>query len=266
MSDTYKIFGRTPAEIQQLIAQDESRKNFCPDCHDLVSVHENTGCERLQNTGLTQRVCPCTRTYESLVGEKQSALDIELCPCQNWASTDLAYLQGRRGSRHHPNCNGRGKWKPVPTGGTVAEAMERERKKQMETETSLQLLVIDMGESCVVKVEKGEWHRDAVCKYQGSTTITLPLARLREELDGDRPVPRIERNGGHFLIVRGGQRSLTALEFDALTEINGGVPLKVYKPTGKWEQLGRQVRGVINGGEPFDLSDELPVNIWRYTR
>jgi len=241
----------------------ETKENLCPDCGHLVNDHNKITTFTKCSTRLIEGGnCPCTRTYQSLVGEKQSALDIELCPCQNWASTDLAYLQGRRGSRHHPNCNGRGKWKPVPTGGTVAEAMERERKKQMETETSLQLLVIDFGDSCVVKVEKGEWHRDAVCKYQGSTTITLPLERLREELDGEKPVPRIEppTNGNYTLHVGNVVKPYTyELAFEVINALSklAGTPLPIYEPTGKWEEVGH-----IDD----DVYRNTDLRVWRYTR
>lgn len=152
-------------------------------------------------------------------------------------------------------------------------------------DTSLSLLVIDLQTSCVVKVERGEYdiytgHEIAPAIYDPvregqSVTDHRPFTELRNAIDGDKPVPRIEKNlpcnkpytGIYQLITseddEAKMHTLYQHEIDALSEL-AGKPLPIYTPTeGKWERIGRQVQG---HGPVFDLSDDLPVKIWRYTR
>lgn len=253
-------------------------KQNCPHCGHLVTDHCNPtetnipGClkvTQLENYYPTQTKCPCTRTYESLVGENiinywhpfegglgyetpctrcgvrfaehqdlpkrpETAKDEPIgenadCPCFHWEwRTDAI-------AGHHPSCD-------------------------RSSKSELQLLVIDLGDSCVVKVEKGEWQRDGICQYQGSVTITLPLNRLRDELDGERPVPRIERSGTteesyEIINVHGdGAGVIYSTAYDALSEL-AGKPLPIYEG-GAWEDLQPKT----------GIGWEMPVGIYRYTK
>lgn len=143
---------------------------------------------------------------------------------------------------------------------------------------SLSLLVIDLGDCCVVRVEKGCWawptigdlHLDSMGEG-GRVLIDKPFADLRAALEGGKPVPRIEREGDDHLRVwtsysphsSGGSLTKTfninQEDYDALSELCGK-PLPIWEGNGTWEQL-----------YPFNESvgaqmPELGLRIWRYTR
>ena len=134
-------------------------------------------------------------------------------------------------------------------------------------EPELQLLVIDMGDCCVVRVEQGEIdlppylsshtaHDDGV-----PVVVDVPFTELRSAIDGEKPVPRIESEsgGGHELHFLG------ANDVPCTTYIGGnaqkaleslfGKPLPIYEG-GKWEDLHPKT----------GLGWEMPVGIWRFTR
>ena len=132
-------------------------------------------------------------------------------------------------------------------------------------DTSLSLLVIDLGDSCVVKVEKGEFHfalqfgHDLNVERVG--IMGAPFEKVRAHIDrvGDKPVPRIERRDTNsrvdgmpvYLIrqdkdVANDGTALSTSVYDALTAINAGKPLPIYEPTeGKWTLLkGSEIPGI----------------------
>lgn len=137
----------------------------------------------------------------------------------------------------------------------------------------LQLLVIDMGDCCVVKVEKGDpeaiFSTIIVSAYKDATAIiSVPFSGFEsvkasiEALDGEKPVPRI---GVSSKIAEGletyrlytGDREyvMTRVEIDALSRL-AGHPLPVYEG-GKWTNL------IDDCSCNFQ---QVPVGIWRYSR
>ena len=223
----------------------ETKEN-CPDCGHFRPHHFKS--YYIYDRGCFWDDCPCTRTYESLVGEKGDGLN---CPCQKWAGR-ADWIDG-----HHPNCDGHGKPKThFVTGLSVAEP-------------ELQLLVVDCGNECYVKVEKGvmphtsnDMMRD-LGFYGQSSVVQCTFTKLREAIDGVKPLPRIEQHPQieerHYLHYFGdgnGCMPLTAQQYDDLTEINGGKPLPIYEG-GTWEML------VGEGGE---IHADTGLSIWRFTR
>lgn len=213
-----------------------SEKN-CPDCGHYIDVHK--GC---QHPG-----CPCTRTYESLVGEKggRTARDLGIeCECSTWSwRTDAI-------AGHHFSC---------------PSAPNRQAEEQMETE--LQLLIIDLGDSCVVKVEKGEWDATPFVAKLSCTALPksflfgISFTAFREAIE-QKPVPRIERDltcierhFHHYFGDGNGCLPLNAQQYDDLTKINGGKPLPVWKG-GTWEEVGHIDDDVYNNTD---------LRVWRYT-
>lgn len=133
---------------------------------------------------------------------------------------------------------------------------------------NLSLLVIDLGDACIIRVEQGSFSLE--CEpygilYKGDTSLARrTFTKLRAAIDGEKPTPRIEqhpqikeRHYLHYFWDGNGCMPLTAQQYDDLTEINGGVPLPIYEPTGRWEQ--------ILDSSCFDTKKGLP-NIYRYSR
>lgn len=133
--------------------------------------------------------------------------------------------------------------------------------------SALQLLIVDMGDCCCVRVEQGSlptnitgWQQDRRLTSKGTSFLfDMQFADLRAALE-DKPVPRIESNGegGYHFIVAGREDSwLTGAEYTALCEI-AGHRLPVYEG-GKWEQI-------MEGVGEHTASDVLHLPIWRYRR
>jgi hypothetical protein len=165
----------------------------------------------------------------------------------------------------------------------------------------LSLLVIDLGDSCVVKVEKGEIDMVPVGMRFGSIRITQHFERLKNDLsemfDESRPVPRIERCGDakypefYDLIGPIGHADRFGDEsYKALSQL-AGHDLPIYEPElqGTWTELypfdvpdsavlmpnippGLNVPGVAGvAGEVCGrlgtfLNKQLPFTAWRYER
>ncbi len=148
-----------------------------------------------------------------------------------------------------------------------------------QPDTSLSLLVIDLGDSCVVKVEQGEitthhnlfkylteigfWHSKV------HLITSKSFAAVRDAIDSqDKPVPRIERYkpstlDDYILIcdpydragfTANGRRVITRKELDALSQL-AGHPLPIWDGGGKWTLLkGSEMPGIAmfrytRGGE-----------------
>jgi hypothetical protein len=132
-----------------------------------------------------------------------------------------------------------------------------------------------MGESCVVKVEKGAvgikigdgiW----VCDSDDYViqVIHKPFPELRAAID-EKPVPRIELAGvksfGRFLLERGDAYAATSVDqadYDALSEL-AGHPLPIWTGAGTWKELVRAGGSIDAMGyvEKLDI-----IAVWRYTR
>lgn len=156
-----------------------------------------------------------------------------------------------------------------PKGGTILAALEWEKKKQMETELSL--LVIDMGESCVVKAEQGHLDETPLSKMVGTYLkenlywVSSSFAELRAAIDGEKPVPRIERellafaHKRYYVYFHNTRYPISLNAYAALSKL-AGKPLPIWEG-GKWERL-------IHAGQPpfGPQTGTVPVSIWRYTR
>lgn len=172
--------------------------------------------------------------------------------------------------------------------GSVRVEMEARVDRMIE----LQLLVIDLGDSCVVKVEKGVSgnHRSMLnglmdLTYWHSKVVGIsahPFAEIRAALDalavdGEKPVPRIEQSpaGSHseYRLILADNSSLvwperiiglTWNDLQGLTTfIRGrsgvGTDLPVWTPKkGEWVEL--PVSGVTDG-----TYGEVPFAAWRFT-
>jgi len=162
-------------------------------------------------------------------------------------------------------------------------------------ESELSLLIIDFGDSCVVKVEKGDVGNIGVCLgvlFQGDyclihSSFTEVRAAI-DALDGEKPVPRIERNNIGALdryLCYGGAAApypINGIAYDALCKL-AGHPIPIYEPkAGKWEQLfvlssdvdfvhAHKVLETV-GMKSFietygERSQDLPqIKVWRYTK
>ena len=137
-------------------------------------------------------------------------------------------------------------------------------------ENELQLLVIDLGDYCVVKVEKGEiafkigeilW-----LLYESQAKLMYKDFNAIREAIEQKPVPRIERAESRYvdgaLIIQSGggefQHYLSPEVFDALSQLVGK-PLPVWEG-GKWTRLPKTSEYIS------DPLDGTGVTIWRFTR
>lgn len=140
-----------------------------------------------------------------------------------------------------------------------------------DDEPELQLLVIDLGDSCVVKVESGKTPFENMIPSTGATFAIFnneaqifrrsfdAFRAAIDALEGDKPVPRIEHVCDETYEILGllGQGQGT-IEHNALESLNllAGKPLPVWTPrTGTWKEL-------TNSKDC--TQDELP-RVWRFT-
>lgn len=136
-------------------------------------------------------------------------------------------------------------------------------------EPKLNLLVVDFGNRCAVRVEKGSIPASVIRYDDADWTINeeemqatfYMFGELRAAIDAhfaeNKPVPRIERDeiGRHNLWYYDGIKAfrcnLGVLEMAAVNElarsVGATVDLPIYKPKGKWTQLA-----------------SAPLSIWRY--
>lgn len=137
------------------------------------------------------------------------------------------------------------------------------------SEPELQLLVIDLGDCCVVKVEKGDGRASLRFPRVGwslNPGITFlvhhTFVELREAIE-QKPVPRIEQNGGGYALrfrtyMGDSHKTFTPEAYKALSQLVGK-PLPVWKG-GKWTRLPKTSEYI---GDPLDGTG---VKIWRYRR
>ena len=130
-------------------------------------------------------------------------------------------------------------------------------------EPSLQLLVIDIIGTCLVIAERGGIPK-SVFRLPGSFLsdfryyVDDPFDVVKTAIDGEKPVPRIERgNGGGYRLFDCNDKFGHELCEDAFRvyQETVGKPLPIYSG-GKWEDLQPKT----------GLGWEMPVGIWRFTR
>lgn len=143
-------------------------------------------------------------------------------------------------------------------------------KSTVSDTPDLSLLILDLGDSCVIRVEKGllpEFLRDRGYHHgAGDETFALywrPFDQLAAALDGEKPVPRIEKlpNVNYRMCVGKHLHYLSPSEYDALSQL-AGHPLPIYSG-GKWTQLPSAAEKGIHA---LKAQEMLPIAIWRYTR
>ena len=214
-------------------------ENFCPECphtfYSHIAYPHAGGCHR----------CPCTRTYESLVGEQVAGLMVEKAV---GAIPGITKPTG------------------IEDGNTKPTAVD---------EPELQLLILDMGDVCIVRVEQGDGkfpHKTLGIGTAWALNNTYldkrPFTELRSAIDGEKPVPRIERRDNRespwvyqlFDISGADKNYLTPAEYTALSEL-AGKPLPIYEG-GKWDEL----IALQSKDEYGDWIDKRDFTAWRYTR
>jgi len=130
--------------------------------------------------------------------------------------------------------------------------------------TELQLLVIDLGDECYVRVEKGSMPHTSTDPFKDkgfygkSSVVKCSFDELRKAIDGEKPAIRLEDGydevGNFMLFTDKSWLVISSQQYDALSQL-AGHPLPIYEG-GKWTDLMPK-----NG-----VGWELPINVWRYTR
>lgn len=205
------------------------------------------------------------------------------CPCVNWGTGNLL-------PAHHPDCDGHG-FRLCKYPGHVSAVFDE------LSVPSLSLLIIDLGNCCVVKVESGElpdalqgwcwlpfWESEQAKKVLPTTgAITASFDQLKATLDGDKPLPRLERDKKGDLRLhifkqwQGDELQIVSGDYDALSQL-AGHPLPIYEPKeGKWEQLGtlpeivpipdlHPNQRISSFSDVLGFVTAFPFKAWRYTR
>lgn len=188
-----------------------------------------------------------------------------------------------------------GSWRPanaigvkVGEGGSSRGQYRRPLPDVKEIELSL--LIIDLGDSCVVKVEKGRqsyetdanrtWlrfpHGGDVELWQGKVFTLHSFEMTKTAIDAldTPPVPRVERENGLYELwfqdfVPGMQQAgkvvISDTIFKSLCQLTG-VEISVYERKGEWKQLLMHRTDSLNQDTLVRYIDDLPLSVWRYTR
>lgn len=153
------------------------------------------------------------------------------------------------------------------------------------TEPALSLLVIDLGDRCVVKVEKGDMSDKGViahlCYYVSGIervrvgpviVFDMPFIDVQDAINrhfatGEKPLPRIDppTNGNYTLHVGNVVKPYTfEVPFEMLNALSqlAGHPLPVWTGGGEWVQLAQVGRLSM---EPH-AEDRTDCQVWRFTR
>jgi len=178
--------------------------------------------------------------------------------------------------------------KPAAESDITIETMDAAIKfvKDLITEPSLSLLVIDLGESCVVKQEAGR----LVDLPLGKNTYSFiegnvhhwhfTFDEVRAAIDGHKqfaiepPVPRIENVADKFYLVttatgNAGGNYLWPEDYTALCSLakqaGAAQDLPIFDPTaqtgGTWAQVYYGI-----GDNLVKIEDAAEVNIWRFRK
>jgi hypothetical protein len=144
-------------------------------------------------------------------------------------------------------------------------------------QSELQLLVIDLGSSCLIQLEQdpkgislmlptlydAPKEQTILFEMTNPVLVRVPFETIRAAIDamaGEKGEPRIERSpdGTYYTLFR--KETIDHLDqgaFNALSEL-AGKPLPVWDPKkGEW----RQIQAGMGA-----FQTDLPVAIWRYTK
>lgn len=255
-----------------------SSKEVCPECGQSYGLH------RYAMNGVAE--CPRKAWIEAVEGEKRDVHESDQFEAlRRWhQDVDRSNTVPKAFNEMMDNPE-RMAWDAFEYGqgmgwGTMTDntiKAEHDCTPFCTHEPTLSLMVIDLGESCVVKVEKGDvttfwtmlWLKfrapvgSKLTYTDGTQVVGYPFEKVREAIDGgEKPVPRIEmdnadKKGSYTLYEDSDTTEYIAKDtYDALSLITG-CPLPVYEATGVWEELTEK---------PNVCFEQLPVTIWRYTR
>lgn len=146
-------------------------------------------------------------------------------------------------------------------------------------DTGLSLLIVDMGDCCVVKVEKGDVDKLDLPKgtrnpwlYDGSFAV---FRNTIDAMDSNPPVPRIEKGlpcdfpdiNIYQLITDEDENdkmhTFYSHEYEALCQL-AGVTIPIYEgQSGTWTQLNTIENGIYRES---DLQMVTGIAIWHYER
>jgi hypothetical protein len=154
---------------------------------------------------------------------------------------------------------------------------------RMSDEPELSLLVIDLGDSCVVKVEKGilpsafagnllgvgdvSYVTGFVRSKEAPLVVCCGFEKVRTAIDalGDKPVPRIDQSktDPDLVVLRDGRNApfpIPKSHYHTLCTI-AGHDLPIYEPkqAGTWHKLSKTY-------DERTEHDDVPVTVYRYTR
>lgn len=165
--------------------------------------------------------------------------------------------------------------------GKIVDDLPWHFSSQCSPPSELQLLVIDLGKSTLVKVEKAAAMTDlpypVLCVGNGLDTAMsifegnsyyfrqCKFDQIRAAIDnlgGEKPVPRIERTEQAYRVHvhESFCKDISKEVFDALSEL-AGKKLLIYEPKkGEWTRLPSTSEYM---GDPLE---SIGIAIWRYTR
>lgn len=206
------------------------------------------------------------------MSKSTSGLEDIFIKCPNCGHSAADHNQ----ERFEPLCTGNG-FKLNATACDCQRTYESIVNSTM-SEPELQLLVIDLGGHCVVKVEKcnSDWILDANTPARGkngAVIVNKTFVELREAIE-QKPVPRIEQpdndtTNGYLLYRDAGTSVYVAKDsYGALCQLAGN-PLPVWKG-GTWKQLiPFTLNDMYGGGSPLtstQIDGGSGVTIWRFTQ
>jgi len=159
---------------------------------------------------------------------------------------------------------------------------------QEQDDIELQLLAIDYGDACMVRVEKGKLTEKFVNKLiigfadddilEGEFCQFESFAEIRDAINifvfDEKPVPRIEQIDTQYtyaIVTENESVGMWRKEYDALCQL-AGKPLPIWTPkVGTWERIysdGGYRSVVVNpnlAGSAQSNPAVVPIEIWRYT-
>ncbi len=154
-------------------------------------------------------------------------------------------------------------WQGCSCKNTFETVIESYKKSMNEPE--LQLLIIDMGDCCVVKVEQGRWDGGKLlCRGGRTDSVKVfyePFTVLREAIE-QKPVPRIEADltDDYRVFVSETEvqsEPICRETYNALSQL-AGKPLPVWSG-GTWTE-------VVRAGNMVEGYPQTDFSVWRYER
>jgi len=149
---------------------------------------------------------------------------------------------------------------------TPLDDLEQADEHKQTMKPTLSLLVIDLGDECYVRVEKGSMPHTSTDPFKDkgfygkSSVVKCTFPELRKAIDGEKPIPRLERDidedGTHIRVMNNGPvTNFGEYAYKVLCEI-AGQEIPIYD-CGLWTRLT----------SPRQYGDDdTDIAIWRYRR